>query len=74
MKERRRRRMNVQPNTVGALSFGELMHHEHTLTPSEKVLVQAIARLTTAPGYTHMTPAEVYAMLVEQTEKIQAED
>lgn len=53
-------------------TFGELMHHERTQTPTEEMLVQAIAWLTTTEGYTHLTPEEVYAMLVEQTEAVQS--
>ncbi len=62
--------MNGWANEVGAPSFEELMHHEREQTPSEKVLVQAIARISTQEGYRDMTPEEVYLMLVEQTERV----
>ncbi len=62
--------MNGRTNVVGAPSFKELMSHEREQMPSEKVLVQAIARLSTITGYRDMTPEEVYLMLVEQTEKV----
>lgn len=62
--------MNGWNNSVGAPSFDELMSNDREQTPVEKVLVQAIARISTAPGYRDLTPERVYLMLVEQTEKV----
>ena len=45
-------------------TFGGLMSNDKSQTPTEKILVQAIARISTAEGYTHMTPDEVYEMLL----------
>jgi hypothetical protein len=60
-------------NDVGAPSFEELMDGTKEQTPVEKVLVQAIARISVQKGFRDMTPEEVYLMLVEQTEKVHRE-
>ncbi len=65
--------MNGWTNDVGAPSFEVLMHHEREQAPVEKVLIQAVARISTLEGFRDMTPEEVYLMLVEQTEKVHRE-
>lgn len=49
--------------------FNEFMRRD-ALTPNEHMLIQAIALITVAEGYTHMTPEEVWEILREQTLEI----
>jgi hypothetical protein len=51
--------------------FNEFMRGEQS--PVEKMLVQALAVITVQPAFHHMTPEDVYEMLVEQTEEIAAQ-
>ncbi len=56
-------------NSVVAPSFEELMDPAKEQTPTEKVLLQAVARIGARAGRRDMSPEEVYLMLVEQAEK-----
>ncbi len=56
--------MNEAANAIGAPSFREFMDHERIATDVDRVLVQAIANLTTEGEYRSMTRNEVYNLLV----------
>lgn len=40
-------------------------------TPEERVLIQAIALLSTQSNYEHMTPWDLYDLVVKQTKEIE---
>jgi hypothetical protein len=55
-----------------APSFNDFMRGSHT--PEDKILVQAIAVITVQERFHHMTPEDVYDMLVDQATQIEAMD
>ncbi|MCK4727171.1 MAG: hypothetical protein KAT29_15265 [Anaerolineales bacterium] len=42
-------------------------------TPEERVLIQACAMLSTQPKYEHLTPWDMYALIVKYTKEVEIE-
>lgn len=51
-------------------TFAELMDHEREQTPIDRLLVQAIAALSTEGRYASMHPEDVYNEVVRQCKEV----
>lgn len=51
----------------------ELMHHTRQRTEAENTLIMAIAALSVCPGYSHMTPDQVYNHVVAISESVKGD-
>jgi hypothetical protein len=55
------------------LTFDELMQRHGKYTDAERLLVQAIAALSTREGFSNMTPWEVFDTVKQQAEEVDAD-